>query len=1080
MNGLWQAAPAAAYAIDGRAVDGDAFYAAACDPRRSAVVEACAGAGKTWMLVSRIVRALLDGAEPGSILAITFTRKAAGEMRDRLDEWLAGWAAASHEQRLQALRERGLGAAAAERLAPALGALHGRVLRSGAPVAVLTFHAWFAQLLAQAPLALRQQLGLPAEYELLEEPAPLAGALLRRLHRRVQAEPLLRGLYVELVRRHGRHTLLKWLEAAWDRGAELVRADAAGTLANAVPPAAALWPEAAALGDAADPAALLQREPLRGDIAALARALGTGGKIAAGAAAGLLDALAAGSAETAYECARAALFNTTGTPRKRLPESALLAAVSDALRRIGSMRAQQLAHEDHRMMVALARVLLVEYQALKRERRLVDMDDLERAAGVLLADGPVAAWVQERLDQRLAHLLIDEFQDTSPAQWQALQGWLAAYAGAGGGARGQRPLSVFIVGDPKQSIYRFRGAEPRVFAAAREFVVEGLEGLALECDHTRRNAPALVRALNAVFAPLSDAGFGPFRDHTTASRSAGALLVLPTPPLPPRAGAEARTRWRDSLTEPRREPEHRRRAAESHVAAAAVAELLERGGLVPGDVMVLARRREPLAEMAAALAARGIPHALAEPLALTEVPEVQDVLAVLDALVSPGHDLALARALKSPIFGADDDDLLALARAAAASGRCWLDELDGAPPRPGAALERARALLAAWRPLVHRLPPHDLLDRIVHEGEIAARMAAAVPAARRRFALAALDALLGAALAHGGGRFASAYGFLRELRAGRVRARRGAPPDAVQLLTVHGAKGLEARAVLLIDADPAPRPASGPLVLVDWPAEAPAPLAVAFVHKPSAMPASLHDTWARLQAEAAREERNGLYVALTRAREWLVVSRTPTPRAGAAASWWQLVAPQATPWQPEPGPGALEAAPVVVAALPTWQPPPAAAEAAPRDAAAARHGEALHRALEWASRSGTDRAAACSAAAAAFGLPVAGLERLRAAVDAVLDSASARRFFDGVAWAGNEVSLVHDGELLRIDRLVALDDEHGRRTWWVLDYKLDATPERVAAYREQLARYRAAVAAAQPGDAVRSAFVTAAGRVVEG
>jgi ATP-dependent helicase/nuclease subunit A len=1082
VNGLWQRPPAAAYAVDGRTVDRDAFYAAACDPRRSVTVEACAGAGKTWMLVSRIVRALLDGAEPRSILAITFTRKAAGEMRERLDDWLAGFAAASDAERAQALLERGLDADAAVRLAPTLGALHGRLLRAGAPVAVMTFHAWFAQLLGQAPLALRQTLGLPAEHELLEEPAPLAGALFRRFHRRVQAEPLLRGLYVELVRRHGRHTLLRWLEAAWDHAADLARADAAGTLADAVAPAAGLWPDAAALGDAADPTELLLREPLRGDIAALARALGRGGKIAAQAAAGLLDALAAGSAEAAFERAWAALFTTTGAARRKLPESPLLGEVRDALERIGRMRVQQRAHEDHRMMVALARVLLAEYQALKRERRLVDMDDLEHAAGLLLADGPVAAWVQERLDQRLAHLLIDEFQDTSPAQWQALQGWLAAYAGAGGGASGRQPLSVFIVGDPKQSIYRFRGAEPRVFAAAREFVVAGLDGQALACDHTRRNAPALVRALNAVFTPLSGAGFGPFRAHTTESGSAGALLALPTMPPPARPGAEARVRWRDSLTEPRREPEHQRRAEESRVAAQAVAELIERAGLAPGDVMVLARRREPLAEMAAALAARGIPHALAEPLALTEVPEVQDVLAVLDALVSPGHDLALARALKSPVFGADDDDLLALARAAAVSGRCWLDELDSAPPRPGPALERARSLLAAWRGIVHRLPPHDLLDRIVHEGDIAARLAAAVPAARRRFALAALDALLAAALAHGGGRFASAYGFLRELRAGRVRAQRSAPPDAVQLLTVHGAKGLEARAVLLIDADPAPRPASGPLLLVDWPAEAPAPQVVAFVRKPSAMPTSLQDTWVRLQADAEREERNGLYVALTRAREWLVVSRTPTARSGGAASWWQLVAPQATPWRPEPAPGGLEAAPIVVEALPAWQPPQAGAGSpagATHDADAARHGEALHRALEWAARPGAERAAACSAAAAAFGLPAEAVAPLRAAVHAVLDSPSARRFFEGMAWAGNEVSLVHGGELLRVDRLVALDDEDGRRTWWVLDYKLDATPERVAAYREQLARYRAAVAAAQPDDVVRGAFITAGGRVVE-
>jgi ATP-dependent helicase/nuclease subunit A len=132
-----------AYRIDGRVVAPETFYAAACDPRRSIVVEACAGAGKTWMLVSRILRALLDGAQPHEILALTFTRKAAGEMRARLNQWLREYscAGAPDEARLDqlaaALRERGLDAEQARTLAPALGALQGRLLQSGRYVAIL-------------------------------------------------------------------------------------------------------------------------------------------------------------------------------------------------------------------------------------------------------------------------------------------------------------------------------------------------------------------------------------------------------------------------------------------------------------------------------------------------------------------------------------------------------------------------------------------------------------------------------------------------------------------------------------------------------------------------------------------------------------------------------------------------------------------------------------------------------------------------------------------------------------------------------------------------------------------------------
>src|SRR4051794_34597690 len=161
----------AAYEANGRSVERDAFYALACDPQRSVVVEACAGAGKTWMLVSRILRALLDGAQPHEILAITFTRKAAGEMRERLNEWLRDFSdvKASHAVRVEALVQRGLPLARADELAPVLAKLHDRVLRAGRTVEVRTFHAWFSQLLRAAPIELLNELGLQQDMELIED-----------------------------------------------------------------------------------------------------------------------------------------------------------------------------------------------------------------------------------------------------------------------------------------------------------------------------------------------------------------------------------------------------------------------------------------------------------------------------------------------------------------------------------------------------------------------------------------------------------------------------------------------------------------------------------------------------------------------------------------------------------------------------------------------------------------------------------------------------------------------------------------------------------------------------------------------
>ncbi len=1136
----------AAYRVGEHAASAEAFYAVACDPRRSVVVEACAGAGKTWMLVSRVLRALLAGAQPQQILAITFTRKAAGEMRERLDDWLLAFSAAGCDTaaRVEALRQRGASAAEAQALAPALGGLQETLLRGGRSVEVRTFHAWFAQLLSHAPLSLLQGLQLPASYELLEDASSLHDALFRRFHRRVQDNADLRADYLALVARHRRGTLLQWLAAAWQRAPEFSRADAVGNVETAVPAAADWWPECAGL---ADPAELVHRAPLLQDIDRLARQLGATGKAKATAAAERLRAaLEAADAMAAFDSAWAALFTEKHEPRKQLGDTPLQFSVIEALQRVRDMRLQQQAHIDQRQMLGLTRVLLTEYAELKRRSGLVDMADLERVAEALLGDSEIAGWVQERLDQQLRHVLIDEFQDTSPLQWQVLHAWLSAYAGAGGGASGQRPPAVFIVGDPKQSIYRFRGAEPRVFSAARDFVLGGLDGALLQCDHTRRNAPVVIDALNSVFedAARTDA-WGPYRAHTTGSDAPGSVCRLPGVARPGRAVKSAAAAvWRDSLTEARAEPELHLRAAEATQVAAAVADLIQQAGLQPGEIMVLARKRATLALVADALARQGVPHVVAEHLALHESPEALDLVAVLDVLASPGHDLSLARALKSPLFGASDGDLLWLSQAARGDrgdrgehvegsagvrARTWRGALLSTPAAdlPSPALQHAQTLMQGWLAVADSLPPHDLLDRIVHQSDALARLAAAVPPARWAAALHAVHALLAAALSQQGGRYLSLYGFVRALRAGAVRAHASVPAAAVQLLTVHGAKGLEARAVVVADADPEARPPGRGVVLVEWAVEDAAPSRVAFLHSESRIPESLVGLWKRETEAAAREELNGLYVAMTRAREWLVFSRTEPHRAPSGRSWWQRVATCAERWTPdamvaaaeglaEPAAGAAVAAAAAVIAdadavadavadvlapappalvhvpvLPAlrWQAQPVAPKVA-ADVAAARLGQAVHRVLEWAGRPGSpagvlDLAAAGRAAAGEFGLPPAAALRVPQIAGVILASPDCARFFAGPAlrWAGTEVPVASDGESLRIDRLVALAeggaaDPGERLVWWVLDYKLHGTPAELPAYREQMQRYVAAVQSLQPGDTVRGAFITGRGELV--
>jgi ATP-dependent helicase/nuclease subunit A len=472
-------------------------------------------------------------------------------------------------------------------------------------------------------------------------------------------------------------------------------------------------------------------------------------------------------------------------------------------------------------------------------------------------------------------------------------------------------------------------------------------------------------------------------------------------------------------------------------------------------------------------------------LRLANVVEVNDLVAVLDVLVSHGNDLALAHALKSPLFGASDAELLALSqrvnRHAATAWWSALAHWDDAP----ASLQRARTLLMQWSDDARRLPPHDLLDRVMHQGDLMARLAAAVPADRRASALAAVHALIALSLSLDGGRHASVYRFVRALRQRALGVKAPARSDAVQLMTVHAVKGLEARCVWVVDADPHETHGAEPGVLVDWAVEHDAPRRVAFVADMAAPCASLVHLHVREQAAAQREELNALYVAMTRARDMLLFSRTP-PRRNGGASWWSRVLPHSEALDVSAPPLHETPAthkPIVIAGLPS---PPLSREAAPLSSPqptfAARLGRAVHRVLQWASAgaSAPDYAMLAAAAVVEFDLPPSAASATATYARTIRDSPRLQRFFDvkQVAWSADEFDIVHDGALLRLDRLVRFGPEHGTQ-WWVLDYKLALDAANDAALRQQLRRYRDAVRLLADGAPVHAAFVTGDGSLHE-
>ncbi|HEX5738309.1 MAG TPA: UvrD-helicase domain-containing protein, partial [Hydrogenophaga sp.] len=924
-----------AYRINGQPAEREAFYGLACDPKRSIAVEACAGAGKTWMLVSRILRALLDGCAAQDILAITFTKKAAGEMRDRLNGELRRCGTLSDVELASELRARGLSAPEAALRAPELRTLHQRLNALGRQVQVRTFHGWFASLLRGAPLSVLQELRLPPQYELLEDDAQAVALVWPRFYAAVAGDAQSKQDFMGAVAEHGRHQTLKGLERALQKRVEFTLADSVGVVEGSVRPFGELYPRWASLPS---PEQALLQPGTRERWLARAQELGREtNKTPQAAARAVIDAFLLPDEPSHMPARLASLrkaFFVASEDRLTNHLTKFVAAQDTELelQDLCTARRQHQAWSHHQRMARLARVLLAAYADLKRERGWVDMNDVEGAALRLLGDSEISGWMQQRLDARVRHLLIDEFQDTNPLQWQALYGWLSAYAGAG---VGEAPC-VFLVGDPKQSIYRFRRAEPQVFKAAQDFVVHGLAGALLSCDHTRRCATGVVNAFNSVMLDaLTNGEYGSdYRSHTTESTEEGAVLALPQVLRDAlsrgRNASDEEPVWRDSLVTPRVLPEDSMSAREARQAADWVAAEIASGRLHAKDVMVLSRRRERLGWMHEALLERGIPSEQPEKIDLCEAPAVQDVVALLDALVSPSHDLSLARALKSPLLGFSDDLLAQIARlrlrwtkrvdamesaespatSRSVSPSWWevLQRFEALPPDEQVALmalacpspeqvaEHAKLMVAGARHLLlyrgwlARLPPHDALSAIFDHSDALARFAQTVPASQRHAVLAQLRDLLLQSLTQEGGRFLTAYRFVRALKAGGIKATPVQTTDAVRLLTIHGAKGLEAHTVLLLDTDaPSSRPDSMG-VLVDWPGENPAPSRFVFLASEKAPPVCAIEVLQLEQQARALEELNALYVALTRAEHRLVISSFEPFRRGQVVTWYQRLA----------------------------------------------------------------------------------------------------------------------------------------------------------------------------------------------
>lgn len=884
-------------------------------PSAHAVVQAAAGTGKTWLLTSRIIRILLAGADPGSVLAITFTRKAATEMHERLHERLFAMAAADDAALDALLLEIQVDPTPSSR--GAARGLYESWLSALYPLRTTTFHAFCQEILQRFPL----ESGVPPGFELCEHTGELEAAAWHALDQELNRNPdsaVAQALDTLLRRSGGLHAARAALAAFLrHRGDWWIYTEGA---LDPVAYAISLLPRTLNIIAGRDPvAALLADGAMRADLAAYAELLSCHTTATHTAWCAAIQAALAPQPEgaRAYAGLRSVFF-TAQRERRSLKVAKIMIEKlgTDGIARLETLQAgiaQRLAGTDDELRRIATRELseawyrcgqrlLAHFQRLKRTLHLLDFTDLEWHTYRLLTHGQHAEWVQYKLDRRIAHLLVDEFQDTNPTQWRLLLPLLAEMsAGENDTAR-----SVFLVGDDKQSIYRFRRAEPKLFHVARDWLTQRARATTYTQHLSRRSSPAIINFVNLIFdrsnaaaepASRSAVVLDNFQTHRSKRDDLwGIVQVLPLVPRMP-AHDVPMAAFRNPLTHPRIVPEDERHRREGEAIASQIQALLARPiesgqarrPLGYGDVMILLRDRTHAAAYEAALRHVGIPYIGAERGGFTRCLEVRDLVQLLTILASAADDVALASVLRSPIFAAGHADLLALARIHPSC--TWYERLlllEGCEPL--SPLGRAQHLLPAWKALADRVPVHDLLDRIYFDGDILARYRSASPAHLKERAVANLHRLLTLALELDSGRFPSLARFLAQLEAltaedsdaaGAVSQASG---NAVRIMTIHAAKGLESPVVFLANAAQPLTPRDrGVRALVEWPVEDSKPRYFHLIGNKETLDDVSRTVLARHDAAARREEANLLYVALTRAKQALFVSGCEPGHDGADA-----------------------------------------------------------------------------------------------------------------------------------------------------------------------------------------------------
>jgi len=885
----------------------------AADPNQSVWVSANAGTGKTRVLIDRISRLLLAGTPPGRILCLTFTKAAAAEMDNRLSDRLGHWSAMDDGDLNNALAAM-LGRSPSGDEHAAARRLFAETIEAPEGLRIRTIHSFCESLLGRFPL----EAGVSPHFSVIDERT--AAELRVEARNRVLAGAFEAGSsgmrdalghLAGLVDETGFGEAVDELDRGRGRLKELIAAQGGidGLIAEG---RRVMGIEPYDTRESILAAASAEGAFDRNGLSVAAEALATGSKTDKERGEILSAWLAAEAPEratfftTTYRGlfltqkneARAAASVITKKLAEKLPDAqaALLTEQVRVVDVFERLKAVNVA-EATQALLTIGHALLKAYEDLKSSRALMDYDDLIGKAQDLLRSDGGASWVHYKLDGGIDHILVDEAQDTSPEQWEVIAS-LAGDFFAGAGRREETqddPRTVFAVGDEKQSIYSFQGADPARFDFMRARFAGQVAALGerlqeVELATSYRSTQAVLSAVDAVFGRDETAdgltwGDRPIR-HTTARNGQGGLVEL-WPLTEPETATEADP-WdapldQISLQSPQAQLAARIAGQVSNWISDG--EILQSAGrpIRPGDIMILVRTRGAFAEeMVRALKRVGVPVAGRDRMVLTDHIAIMDLMALGRFVLLPEDDLNTATVLKGPLIELDDDDLFDLAFQRAGTLWAALRAKAGGESKYQTAFDKLSVLLAG----ADYQPPYEFYAGLLGGGGLEALLAHTGAEAREP-----VDEFLSLALRFEHEHSPSLQGFMQWMDVGETQVKRDLEHGLgeVRVMTVHGAKGLQANVVFLADTCSLPRPQHGPKIhwrdsgsegepgIVLWPA---------FRDNEEALCRELRE---QAHVEAEREYRRLLYVAMTRARDRLYVAGWGSGDAPPEGCWYDMV-----------------------------------------------------------------------------------------------------------------------------------------------------------------------------------------------